>query len=405
MRTNASSHRRLILLTLGLAYIALGMLGALPAVSLLQLASNTHVSLEVAGSLFTVSSVGGMLGIIGCGFLSRAIKPKYLLLLGLCLLGSGSLMTALTREFPLLLLGQLAVGLAFGFIDISLNTIATLAFQEQLASNLAIIHGLFSLGALLGPLILAVGLQVFTSLELAYFVGVGIAALSMPLALWQHLPDLARQVRDGQRSRAESSELRTVLRQQLLWLLVLQLSITSAAQIGFRGWIVTAVNQSARISLAQAAPVASAFFLGMTAGQFGSALVLRRGWLSERKVLYTALVGAAVGGAIAAMVSGQVLIAYATSVLVGCCYGPLYPGLMAIASRRFVQAIDAVSSLMIISTDASTVIVPAVMGLLIPTLGINWVMTIPALCCGVVLLPMLLANRLQRQDHPDHRDG
>jgi fucose permease len=401
MRTNVSSHRRLILLTLGLAYIALGMLGALPAVSLLQLARNTHVSLEVAGSLFAVSSVGGMLGIIGCGLLIRSITPKYLLLLGLCLLSSGSLMIALTREFSVLLLGQLAVGLAFGFIDISLNTIATLAFQEQLASNLAIIHGLFSLGALLGPVILAVGLHVFTSLELAYVVGVGIAVLSMPLALWQPLPELARQARDGQRSRAERSELRTVFSQRLLWLLVWQLSITSAAQIGFRGWIVTAVSQSARISLAQAAPVASAFFLGMTAGQFGSALVLRRGWLSERNVLYTALVGAAVWGTIAAMVSSQVLIAYAASVLVGCCYGPLYPGLMAIASRRFVQAIDAVSSLMIISTDASTVIVPAAMGLLIPTLGITWVMTIPALCCAVVLLPMMLANRLQRQDYPD----
>jgi fucose permease len=403
MRTRASSHRRLILLTLGLAYVALGMLGALPAASLIQLARNTHVSLEVAGFQFTVSSVGGMLGIIGCGILIRAITPKYLLLLGLCLLGSGSLATVLTREFSVLLLGQLAVGVAFGFIDISLNTIATLAFQEPLASNLTTIHGLFSLGALLGPVILAVGLHVFTSLELAYVVGVGIAAISMPLVLVQPLPELARPARDGQRSRTERSELRTVLSQRLLWLLVWQLSITSAAQIGFRSWIVTAVSQRARISLAQAAPVASAFFLGMTAGQFGGVVVLRRGWLSERIVLYMALVGAAVWGAIAARVPGQVPIAYAASVLVGCCYGPLYPGLMALASRRFVQAIDVVSSLMIISTDASTVIVPAAMGLLIPSLGITWVMTIPALCCAVVLLPMMLANRLLRQEQPDLR--
>src|SRR5713226_8046095 len=88
MVNKALSHRRLILMTLGLAYIALGMLGALPAVSLIQLASNTHVSLEVAGSMFTVSSIGGMLGIVLSGFLIRSIKPKYLLLLGLFFLGS-----------------------------------------------------------------------------------------------------------------------------------------------------------------------------------------------------------------------------------------------------------------------------------------------------------------------------
>jgi len=151
MLTRAFSHHRLTLMTLGLAYIALGMLGALPAVSPIQLVRNTHVSLEMAGTMFTVSSIGGMLGIVGSGFLVRSIKPKYLLLLGLLFLGSGSLMIALTREFPVLLLGGMAVGLAFGFIDISLNTIATLAFGEQLASNLAIIHGIFSLGALLGP--------------------------------------------------------------------------------------------------------------------------------------------------------------------------------------------------------------------------------------------------------------
>ncbi len=68
----------------------------------------------------------------------------------------------------------------------------------------------------------------------------------------------------------------------------------------------------------------------------------------------------------------------------------------AIASRRFVHAIDAVSSLMIISTDASTVI--------IPVLGINWVMTIPALCCVLVLLPMMLTHRLHQQDQTDHHD-
>ena len=33
--------------------------------------------------------------------------------------------------------------------------------------------------------------------------------------------------------------------------------------------------------------------------------------------------------------------------------------------------------------------------LLIPALGINWVMAIPALCCAFVFLPMTLANRAQ----------
>ena len=129
-------NRRLLLMTLGLTYIAIGMLGALPGASLIRLASNTHVSLEVAGSMFTISAFGSMLGIVLSGFLMRSIQPKYLLMLGLFFLGSGSTTIALTSSFPVLLIGQMLIGLGFGFIDLSLNTMATLVFQETLSSDL-----------------------------------------------------------------------------------------------------------------------------------------------------------------------------------------------------------------------------------------------------------------------------
>jgi fucose permease len=405
MLNKALSNRRLILMTLGLAYIALGMLGVLPEVSLIQLASNTHVSLEVAGSMFTISSIGGMLGVVLSGFLIRSIKPKYLLMLGLFFVGSGSITIALTSSFPALLLGQMVVGLAFGFIDISLNTMATLAFQETLSSDLNTIHGLFGLGALLGPLILAFGLQFFKSLELSYFVGVGVAAITILLVLGQQLPELPRRATNVQQKRAANRERQNVLRQGFLWLMVLQLSISSAAQMGFRSWFVTAVSQSAAISLALAAPVATTFFLGTTAGQFFGARVLRRGWISEKHFLYTALLGGFFWSVIAAIFTGHVLISYVASALVGCFYGPLYPSIMAITSRRFVHAIGPVSSILIISTDVSSMIVPSAMGLLIPALGINWVMAIPALCCAFAVLPMALANRAHPQGQTDHHDG
>src|SRR5258708_40078824 len=91
--------------------------------------------------------------------------------------------------------------------------------------------------------------------------------------------------------------------------------------------------------------------------------------------------------------------------MVGCFYGSLYPGIMAITSRRFVHAIGPVNSILIISTDATSMIVPAAMGLLIPSLGINWVMAIPALCCAFGFLPMMLANRAQPQGPTNHHDG
>jgi fucose permease len=123
---------------------------------------------------------------------------------------------------------------------------------------------------------------------------------------------------------------------------------------------------------------------------------LRRGWLSETRLLYTALLGGALWSAVVAFFPNQLFIAYGASALVGLFYGPLFPSIMAITSRRFSHAIGPVSSVMLVSTGASSMIVPAAMGALIPVVGINWVIAIPALCCLVVLLPMALANRGQR---------
>ncbi len=390
-------NRRLLLMTLGLTYIAIGMLGALPGASLIRLASNTRVSLAVAGSMFTISAFGSMLGIILGGFLMRYIQPKYLLMLGLFFLGSGSTAIALTSSFPVLLLGQMVIGLGFGFIDPSLNTIAALVFQETLSSALNTLYGLFGLGSLLGPLILASGLHFFKSLELSYFVGVGFVAITILFLLGQQVPELARQATNVQQKRVVNRELRNVLRQRVFWLMVFQLSIFSAAEIGFSNWIVTVVSQSAAIGLARAAPVATAFFLGLTAGRLFGAQLLRRGWMSEASLVSAALCGGVVCGTIVVMFPGQVLISYIASALVGYFYGPLEPGSMAIISRRFVHAIGSVSSILIISTNATSMIVPAAMGLLIPALGMNRVMAIPTLCCAFAVLPMVLANRAQPQ--------
>jgi len=311
-------NRRLLLLTLGLTYIAIGMLGALPGASLIRLARNTHVSLEVAGSMFAISAFGSMLGIVGSGFLMRYLQPKYLLLLGLFLLGSGSTMIVLTNSFSVLLLGQTGIGLGFGFIDPSLNTIATLTFQEALASEMNTLHGLFGLGSLLGPLLLAFGLHLFNSLQFSYFVGAGVAAITILLVFVQQLPRPVRQATNVEHKPAANRELRNVLRQGLLWLMVFQVSLFAAAEIGFGDWIVTVVSQSAELSLAQAAPVATAFFLGLMAGRFGGAQVLRYGWMSEASLLSTVLCGGVVCGVIVALFPGQVLVSYVASTPVGC---------------------------------------------------------------------------------------
>lgn len=389
-----ASKYRLLSWTLGLTYIATGIIGTLPGASLIQLARNTSVSLEVAGGMFTASALGFVLGAILTGVLTASVKPKYLLALGLLLLGSSSLVIALTHSFPLLLVGQTVKGVGFGFIDIALNTIAALAFKGNLNEKLNTIHGMFGVGALLGPTILALGLQFFNYLPLAYMVGTGIAAIAIVLILKQEVPTAPRIIKGTAQEQTPHAVARyKILRQGLLWLMILQISLYTCAEIGFGDWIVTAVSQSAALSLALAAPVATAFYMGLTIGRLGGAQLLKHGWMSETRLLYLAVFGSVLSGGLVAIFPGQLAIAYSASMLVGCFYGPLFPSIMAITSRRFVHAIGPVSSLMMIGTGATSTLVPAAMGLLIPIIGINWVIAIPSICCLAVVVPMALANR------------
>jgi fucose permease len=313
------------------------------------------------------------------------------------LLGAGSIATALTTSFPLLLASQMVKGFGFGFIDISLNSMATLSFEGNLTESLNNIHGMFGLGALLGPLILAFGLQFFNSLPFAYFVGAILGIAVMILALPQHVPAPSRRVKSGTPVHSTNrAELRKVLLHGLLWLMLLQLSLYVAAELGFSNWIVTIVSKSAGISLVLAAPVATAFYIGLTTGRLGGAQILRRGWLSEKGLLYVATVGGTIAGIIAALFPGQLFAVYIASALVGCFYGPLFPSIMALTNQRFAHAIGLVSSVMMVGTGASSMLLPTAMGALLPVIGINWVIAIPSICCLAIVPPMLLTNRTQR---------
>lgn len=392
LHTPAPTHRWLGWL-LGLTYVATGILSVLPGASLIQLASNTHVSLEVVSGMFTASALGFFVGAVLTGMLTASVKPNYLLATGLVLIALGSLIVAFASSFPLLLAGQAVKGSSFGFIDIALNTIATLTFKNDLNEKLNAIHGMFGMGALLGPALLAFGLQFLNALPFAYMIGAGIALITMCLILGQQTPEVALR---KQEQMAPPIRWSTLLQQGLLWLMILQISLYACAEIGFGNWIVTVVSQSAALSLALAAPVATAFYLGLTVGRLGGAQVLRRGWLNETRLLYLAVFGGVFSGIFVALFPGQLIIVYSASALVGCFYGPLYPSIMAIASRRFVHAIGPVSSLMTIGPGIGATVLPTTMGLLIPVIGIHWVIAIPAILCCAVAVPMTIAQRPSR---------
>jgi len=403
LRVDPNLNRRLLFYTLFLAYICAGIISVLPGASLLLLAGNTHVSLAIAGSSFTLTALGFVIGVLIAGLLSTKLNSKYILMGGVGLMSLAGAIIPVTHSFPMLLIAQLIKGVGFGLIDVSINTIVTLTFRDTLGETLNNVHSSYGIGALVGPLLLSLSLQMLNEAIWAYLVGAITGFVVIFLLLRQAVPAIPTRNEDQQQQQPSLS--RNVFRQPLLWLMALQIALYVGAEIGFGNWIVTAVSQSAAISLALAAPVATAFFLGLTIGRLFGGQVLKRGLLSEEQLLYFSILGGFISGLMVAIFPGQIVVSFGASALVGFFYGPLFPGIMAIASRQFINSIGIVSSVMLVSTGAAAMVLPALMGILIPLFGINWVLALPALCCLLIIVPFTLAVRQQRYTLHLEKDG
>ena len=400
--TPTLTSRRLLFYTLYLAYIASGIISILPGPTLPLLAAHTGVSLEQGSWIFTASATGFAAGALLAGMLCKWLSPKTVLMLGLLLMGGTGLITPLTHSFPILLVSQFTKGLGFGFLDVSINILSTLAFHDTLSESLNGLHSSFGVGSLVAPLLLSATLTLLHDFTWAFLTGSIAALICAGLLARQRppgsvpAPQLQENLRQEQKKALTGAARRNIFLQLLLWLMALEFFLYIASEVGFSNWVVTAVSLSASISLALAAPAATAFWLGLTASRLLSTQVLKRALLSERQLLYLCIAGGGASGLLVALFPGQLFIAFAASALFGFFLGPIYPVLTAIAARWFVHALNAISGVLLVSCGISGMIFPVVMGALISSAGISWGMAIPSLGCLLIAMPLYLATRQQR---------
>ncbi len=404
MFSGQTQNRRMIFLILYITYICVGIIGILPGPTLPLLASNTGVPIEVAGWIFTTSATGFMVGVLIAGIVSQRFGPKYVLMSGVAIMSCTGIVTPMTREFSLLLGAQFVQGIGFGFLDVTISMIVALTFGKALSETLNNLHSAYGVGALVAPLLLSLALQLTHQALLAYLSGAIVGIVGIFFLIPQSIPSAdtvppVTPVTQQHKIERQNSQIAfsSVFRQPLLWLLAIQIALYVGAEVSFGNWIVTAVSMSAAISLALAAPCATLLWAGLTTGRLVGAQILKRGIVGEHTLLYISVIGSSLCGILVAIFPGNIAISFSASALVGFFFGPIFPGIMAIAARCFAKVLGTVSGVMLISAGGTAMILPLLMGILIPHIGIHWVMAIPALVCLSVIIPLSLALRQQRQ--------
>ncbi|HEY1013339.1 MAG TPA: MFS transporter [Herpetosiphonaceae bacterium] len=377
-------------------FFGLGLLVAALGPAIADLATRTGSTVVEAGGVLTALFCGGFAAQLAIGALSERIGQRALLFAGALCYGGGMLGMALSPALPLTLACGVVTGLGHGTLVVVMHVLIAQLFPERSVSALNLLNVFFGVGATLGPVVARQALQEWGSALPALWIGAGLMFIQLPfIPLLATRPDVAAHADGGAQGGAPRAR---VYGLPALWLFGLMLFLYVGAESGVGSWATRYLERSTAIKPADAAFVASGFWLALTVGRMlGAALGTR---LSSAALLQLCLGGAALGGVVFALSPGNLALSSAAILLLGVCFGPVFPTTLALVSATFPQAQGVATSAIVAMGNGGGIVLPWLIGLLLERAG----PPASALLVMVATLSMaaiFTAYRLRRRGAPE----
>ena len=126
------ARTRVLLVVIFMAVIAMLGSGALNALDIVFATRNLHVTTQLYGTLVAACGVGTLVGAILAGFLSKWVKPQYILTGGVFLLGLGIVVYAFQTQYLIALILSLVMCIPQGGIDVGFGPLLINTTPQQL---------------------------------------------------------------------------------------------------------------------------------------------------------------------------------------------------------------------------------------------------------------------------------
>jgi FHS family glucose/mannose:H+ symporter-like MFS transporter len=376
----SASSKRLILAITCLVFFALGVMTAALGPNLPGMADNAASTLEAVGSVYTGMFLGALVAQLAAGQVTGRLGQRRVLLWGCLLLAAGTLLLTLGRSLGLLFVFAVLAGLGHGAVDLAGNVWIAQLFQERGVSALNLLNFFFGLGGFAGPAAAGLALGWWGTALPALWLSVALVLLAAPaLVLARGRADpAAPAVHPGQRPAAGAGLYASLG----LWAMSFLILVYVGTENGMGGWTTTFMQRSAQLSPERAALATSVFWLALTAGRMTStALGLR---VSSHKLLVGHLLGALAGAAVLWLSVGNTLLSILAVGIIGFCFGPTYPTMMAIITRAFPAEAGKAAGLAAAMGSVGGMLLPWLQGVILERLG-----TAPSAlftCCMTVIM-------------------
>ncbi|GAP15609.1 fucose permease [Longilinea arvoryzae] len=354
------------------SFFGLGVITAAVGPSLPNLAGNTASTLSAVGSLFTALFFGALAAQSFTGLLLDRLGPRWLILSGLLVMGTGILGVSLARSLPLALACAAFAGFGHGIIDVVMNVSISDLFPQKRASVLNLLNVFYGIGAFIAPAVAGYFLRLSNNSLPALQLGAGLELALIPLSVWLfRAPTFARSTAQS----AQSSQ--SLLRSPALWLLGMLLLLYVGTENAAGGWVSTYLQQTTFLAAATAALGASGFWLALTIGRVVGTILGAR-W-QARSLLAASLGVAFCGGLLISLSTGHVALSVLGFLLLGFGFGPVFPTTLAITTAAFSQSSGAAASLVVAMGSIGGMIIPWLQGILLENSGPR---------AGALLLPL-----------------
>jgi FHS family glucose/mannose:H+ symporter-like MFS transporter len=278
-----------------------------------------------------------------------------------------------------LLAGALVAGLGTGINDVASHVvIVALNDEERVTAELNYLNVAFSVGALLGPLLVGAALHFGVPYGAVFGGGAALAALTALLVATTRLSH-------DRPIHAEASPARALLGRPALWVLGASLGLYVGAEVALGTWVPSYLHRVDGLSESVAAWGVSLFWIGLALGRLASGRLAAR--VATRPLTLGAMALSLVALAVLTPTPAGAALHAALVFATGLGFGPVFPNAIATGAALFPRHVGAMTSHVITLGSLGGIALPWLMGRLLVRAGPQPAMLLVcAAAAGMLLL-------------------
>ena len=301
-----------------------------------EIAARTHQPLAQAGTLFTALFCGGLVTSALAGRLMDRIGRRPVYVTGILANGAGLAALALATTWPEALAAAFFVGFGDAIVGVGSHVLFSDLYPRSVGAALNRLNVFFGVGALSGPALAGLTILALGDVRATLF---GVAALQGLIALSLLRAPVPAHSAHGD----DVAGWRTLLPQPLLWLLGGIIFVYVGLEIGLGDWAYSYLRGGG-FGVAAASISTSGYWLMLALGRALCPFLLRRH--SDLVVLRLATGGAAAAALLLVAVAIARPAGLPFVLLLGLCFGPIWPLTFAVGASAFIRGFGAVSGLL-----------------------------------------------------------